>query len=147
MKLPCRLAHSVISGSNRAGATSAASRAASNAPDQQRQREDVGSDEEMAKNQCAAKHRRDQRRVRLAMAQQKPGEDRHRRAEAGRPQQDQPAPPGSTIDRRQHDFRQPFMPHPARARQRVREWIAYRQREMGQDPAAGGDVEISVGVV
>jgi hypothetical protein len=74
MKLPCRLAQSVISGSNRAGATSAASRAASNAPDQQRQREDVGSDEEMAKNQCAAKHRRDQRRVRFAMAQQKPGE-------------------------------------------------------------------------
>ena len=114
---------------------------------QQGERQQVRPDQQMPQHQRGAQSDCDQRRKRFKVAQQIAGEERHTGGEANGRQQHQPTPPGSTIDQCQNDLRQPFMRHPNRAGLRMREWILHRQGQMSEHPAAGGYVQIGIGIV
>ena len=115
--------------------------------DQKRQRQDMRAGEQMRQQQRRPGQRRDQRRQRVEAAQQEPGQQADRRREPRRGQDDDPAPAGIAVRGRVRHFAEPLARHPMHAGEGVRERVGCRQRPLGEHPAAGGDVQIGVGIV
>ena len=107
----------------------------------------MGARQQMTQYQRAAQHDRDQGREWLDVTQQKAGQEREAEGVSGRGQQHQPAPPGRVVDGGQHELGKPFVRHPHRPGEGMRERVVHRQSRVGKHPAASGDMQIGVGIV